>query len=60
VRKRDSWKGASVHRGLEHGSRGIATVGSRHQATTGEDTAGWKRLVNCGNQILCKLHRKIR
>jgi hypothetical protein len=35
---------ATVQRGLEPGSRGIAIVRSRYQATTSEDTAGWKRL----------------
>jgi hypothetical protein len=28
VKKRGSWKGAAVQRGLEHGSRGIAIVGA--------------------------------
>jgi hypothetical protein len=37
-------KGAAVPRGLGHGSRGIATVRSRYQETSGEDTAGWERL----------------
>jgi hypothetical protein len=45
-----SWKGAAIQRGLEHGSTGIAIVRSRYQATTSEDTAGWKRFVKCGNQ----------
>jgi hypothetical protein len=38
-----NWKGAAIHRVLEPGSRGLATVRSRYQAATGEDTAGWKR-----------------
>jgi hypothetical protein len=37
-----SWKGAAVHGGLEHGSRGIAIVRSRYQETYSEDTAGWE------------------
>jgi hypothetical protein len=28
----------------EHGNRGIAIVRSRYQATTSEDTGGWKRI----------------
>jgi hypothetical protein len=39
-----SWKGVAVQRGLEPGSRGIAIVRSRYQATTSEDTVGWRRL----------------
>jgi hypothetical protein len=49
---RGSWKGAAVQRGLEPGSRGLAVIRSRYQATTSEDTAGWKRerdFVKCGN-----------
>jgi hypothetical protein len=38
------WMGAAVQRGLEPGSRGIAIVRSRYQATTSKDTASWKRL----------------
>jgi hypothetical protein len=38
------WKGAAIQRGLEPGSRGITIVKSRYQATTSEDTEGWKRL----------------
>jgi hypothetical protein len=53
VRKRSSKKKAAVQRGIEPGSRGIVVVRSRHQATTEEDTAGWKRLVKCGNQRWC-------
>jgi hypothetical protein len=44
VKKRRSWKGAAVQRGLEPGSRGIAIVRSRYQETSSEDTEGWKRL----------------
>jgi hypothetical protein len=33
-----SWKGASIQRGLEPGSRRIAIVRSRYQATSSEDT----------------------
>jgi hypothetical protein len=43
VTKRDSWKGAVIQRGLEHGSRRI-TIRSRYRATTSEDSAGWKIL----------------
>jgi hypothetical protein len=50
VRKRGSWKEDAVQRGLEPGSRGLAIVRSLYQATTSEDTAGWKRLVKYGNQ----------
>jgi hypothetical protein len=50
VKKRDSWKRAAVQRGLEPGSRGIASVRSRYQGKAGEETAGWKRLsVCCGD-----------
>jgi hypothetical protein len=38
------WKGAAAHRGLEPESRGIAIVRSRYEATSSEDTVGWKRL----------------
>jgi hypothetical protein len=38
------WKGVAIQRGLERGSREIDIVRSRYQATTNEDTAGWKRL----------------
>jgi hypothetical protein len=38
----DSWKGAAIHRELEHESRGIAIVRSRYLATISENTAGWK------------------
>jgi hypothetical protein len=51
VRKRDSLKGAAIQRGLEHGSRGIAIVRSRYQATASEDTAGWKRLSRCSSDV---------
>jgi hypothetical protein len=33
-------------------SRGIATVRSRYQATTTEDTAGWKRPGVCASDLL--------
>jgi hypothetical protein len=44
-----SCKGAAIRRGLEPGSREIAIVRSRYQATTSEETAGWKRcdFVKC-------------
>jgi hypothetical protein len=38
------WKGAAIQRGSEHESKIIAIVRSRYQATTSEDTAGWKSL----------------
>jgi hypothetical protein len=63
VKKRPSYKSrkrATVQRGLEPGSRGIATVRTRYQATTSEDTGGWKGqrdFVKCGNSdsviIIC-------
>jgi hypothetical protein len=37
--------------GLEHGSRGIAIVRSSYQETFSEDTAGWKRLSVCCNDL---------
>jgi hypothetical protein len=40
----DNEKGAIIQRGPELGSRGIAVVRSHYQATTSEDTAGWKRV----------------
>jgi hypothetical protein len=46
VRKRGSWKGAAIQRGLEHGSRRIAIVRSRCQAT-----AVWKRLAVCSSDL---------
>jgi hypothetical protein len=45
-------KGAAIQRGLEPGSRRIATVRSRYQATTSEDTAGWERLSVCASDLL--------
>jgi hypothetical protein len=50
VKKTGSWKRAVVQRGLEPGSRGLAIVRGRIQATINEGTAGWKRLVEGGNQ----------
>jgi hypothetical protein len=38
--RRSSWKGATVQRGLEHRSRGIAVVRNSYQETYNEDTAG--------------------
>jgi hypothetical protein len=35
-----SWKGDAFGRGLEQGSRGIAIIRYRYQATTGEETEG--------------------
>jgi hypothetical protein len=42
---RGSWKGAAIQKGLGSGIRGVAFVRSRYEATTGEDTAGWKRFT---------------
>jgi hypothetical protein len=41
-----SWKGATIWRGLEHGSRGISIVRSRYQATTSKVSAGWNNLAS--------------
>jgi hypothetical protein len=38
LKNRSSWKGATIQRVFEHGSRGIAIVRSHYQATTSEDT----------------------
>jgi hypothetical protein len=51
VRKRGSWKGAADQRGLKRGSRRVVDFRNRYQETTSEDTAGWKRLVKCENQL---------
>jgi hypothetical protein len=45
-----SWNGAAVQRGSESESRGLVIVRSRNQATTSEDTAGWKDLA-CALEI---------
>jgi hypothetical protein len=45
------WKGAATQAGLEPGSRGIAIVRSRHEATTTDDTAGWKRHNVCCSDL---------
>jgi hypothetical protein len=50
VRKRDSWKGAAIQRGLQPESKELIIVINRYQATTSEDTVGRKRLVKCENQ----------
>jgi hypothetical protein len=55
VKERFSWKGAAVRKGIEPGSRGIAVVRSRHQATTIEDTAVWKNLARV--LVKCKVWR---
>jgi hypothetical protein len=39
------WKGEAIRRRLKPGSRGIAIVRSRYQATTNEGAAGWKNLA---------------
>jgi hypothetical protein len=55
MKKRVSWKGAAVQRGLKRGSRRISTVRSRYQGTASENTSGWKRqrvlrwFVKCGD-----------
>jgi hypothetical protein len=36
----DNWKEATIQRKLERGSRGIAVVRNRYQATACEDTEG--------------------
>jgi hypothetical protein len=44
----EGWKGATVQRGLDHGSRGIAIVRSRYQETSSEDTTifeVWKSVI---------------
>jgi hypothetical protein len=41
VKKRGSWKGAAIQRGLEHRRRGVSIFGT---VTTSEDTASWKKL----------------
>jgi hypothetical protein len=47
VARISSWKRVVIQRGLEHRSRGIAIVRSRYEATTGEETADWKRPSVC-------------
>jgi hypothetical protein len=42
-------RGTGIFR--EHGVRGTSAVGSHYQATTGEDTAGWKRLSVCCSEL---------
>jgi hypothetical protein len=42
--------GATIQRGLGHGSRGIAIIRSHFQAATSENTTGWKRHVKYGKQ----------
>jgi hypothetical protein len=46
-----SWKGSAIQGGLQPGGRGIAIVKSRYQATTSEDTVGWKRLSVCSSDL---------
>jgi hypothetical protein len=46
-RQRILSKAAAVHKGIEHASRGIATLRSRHQEMSSEDSTGWKRLSTC-------------
>jgi hypothetical protein len=52
VRKRGSWKGAAVQRGLERVKLRISSVRSRCQRTTAEGTTGWKRLRGCCGDLL--------
>jgi hypothetical protein len=47
-----TWKGATIQRGLEPRSRGLAIVRSHYQETSSEDTAGWKRLSMCASYLL--------
>jgi hypothetical protein len=49
-RRRVSLKGAAVQRGLEPGNRRLAIVRINYQATTSEDTDGWKIFVKSENQ----------
>jgi hypothetical protein len=49
--KRGTWKEAAIQRGLEPGSRGRAIVRSSYQATTSEETAGWKKLSVCSSDL---------
>jgi hypothetical protein len=44
LKKRVSWEGVAIHRGLKYGRRRIYTVRSRYQGTAGKDTAVWKKL----------------
>jgi hypothetical protein len=50
-----SWKGTAVQMGLEPRCRGIAIVRSRFQATTSEDSAGWKLACVLPNYKMWKL-----
>jgi hypothetical protein len=50
-----SWKVAAVLGGLEHGSRGIAIVRSRYQATTNEGIRAGKDLACV--IVICKMWR---
>jgi hypothetical protein len=44
VKKRVSWKGVAVQKGLQTGNRGIAIVRNCYQGTAGVDRASCKRL----------------
>jgi hypothetical protein len=44
-------EGTATQRVLEPGSRLITIVRSLYQATTNEDTAGWKRLSLCSSDL---------
>jgi hypothetical protein len=44
VKERVSWKVAAIQRATQSESRGTSIVSSHYQATTSEDTAGWKVL----------------
>jgi hypothetical protein len=39
-----SWKGTDVQKELEPVNRGLVIIRNRYQATTSEDTEGWKGL----------------
>jgi hypothetical protein len=51
MKKKGSGKGAAVQTGLQPGSRGLASVGSRYQAKTSKDTAVCKRLRVCDTDL---------
>jgi hypothetical protein len=52
-----SWKGAAIHRELQHGSKGIVSVRSRYLARTSEDITNWEYLV-CAAMI-CRVNGAI-
>jgi hypothetical protein len=44
--------GAAIQRETEPESRGIAIVRIGYEATTSEETVGWKRLSVCASDLL--------